>query len=241
MTAAKERLTLRLPLLSFVELSCEMTMPFLCKLLCYVGVVLLCPGCVWAQTNAGAAGGTVERTSVFFEVERMFRPREAPFTQFALTLNRPISHAPRYSWQLAADGWAGGADPYVSGRLEGCRQFVSEKQQTQGCIGLGVYHEIRSGGVSPVMLLSAESEWLRGRLRSYASFERAFTAPTFTYYHVDANLTVWERRRWRLSTGVLSRTIQHFGGKVAVEVAGRTEVFTTVSSGQVTIGLSMQF
>ncbi|MBI1763969.1 MAG: hypothetical protein HYR56_21295 [Acidobacteria bacterium] len=219
-------------------------MPISTKLICGGWLLAVCQVCAWAQTAADTTGNVVSpstQTSFFFEVERLATRRDAPFTQFTLVVNRSLARAPRYSWQLAADGWAGGAEPYVSARLDACRRVAREAHTVQTCGGLGVYHDVRAGGVSPVAAISADGEWWRGRVSSYALFERAFTAPTFTYYQTEAVVALRRWRRAKVSAGVLSRTIQHLGGKLAVEVVGHTQVFVTAGSGRATVGMSLRF
>ncbi len=219
-------------------------MPISTKLLCGGWLLAVCQMCAWAQTTADTSGNIappLARTSFFFEAERLAGQRAAPFTQFTLIVNRSLARAPRYSWQLAADGWAGGAEAYVSARLDACRRVAGEAHSIQTCGGLGVYHDVRAGGISPVAAISAAGEWWRGRVSSYALFERAFTVPTFTYYQAEAAVALWHGRRARVSAGVLSRSIQHLGGKLAVEVAERAQVFVTAGSGRATVGMGLRF
>lgn len=179
--------------------------------------------------------------SVFIETERIFNRQGEPFTQFVLTLNRSLQRAPNYSWQVTADGWAGGEDPYLSARLEACRRVERGAHAIQSCGGMGVYYEVRTKGASPVAAISAEADWFHGRVKSYASFERAFMAPTFSYYHAEASATAWERGRFRFSTGVLSRTIQRAAAKLALDFDQRAQLFATAGSGQVTVGVNVRF
>lgn len=195
-------------------------------------MMALCAGSGWAQSAP---------PSVYVETERIFNRQGEPFTQFVLTLNRSLQRAPNYSWQVAADGWVGGEDPYFSVRLEACRRVERGAHAIQSCGGLGVYYEVRTDGASPVAAISAEADWFDGRVKSYASFERAFTAPTFTYYHAEASVAVWERGRFRFSTGVLSRTIQRAAAKLALDVNQRAQLFATAGSGQATVGVNVRF
>ncbi len=207
-------------------------MPIFKKLLGAGWLAAVCAVSVWAQ---GAP------PSVLIETERIFNRQGEPFTQFVLVLNRSLQRAPGYSWQLAADGWAGGEDPYIAARLEVCRRFERGTHTVQSCGGLGAYHDARAKGVSPVAAASVEAEWLSGRVKNYLLFQRAFTAPTFSYYHAEASATVWERGRFRFSTGVLSRTIQRAAGKLALDFAARAQLFATAGGGQATAGLSFRF
>ena len=219
-------------------------MPISIKLLCGGWLLAVCQVCAWAQTAADTSGNAVlpsTQTSYFFEVERLATRRDAPFTQFTLVVNRSFARAPRYSWQFVADGWAGSAEPYVSGRLEACRRVGREAHTVQTCGGLGVYHDVRAGGISPVAAVSAEGEWWRARARSYVTFQRTFTTPTFSDYQADVAVRLCETRRWRFSTGVLSRMIQPLGGKATVEVAGHAQAFVTVGNGKTTVGVSLRF
>lgn len=195
-------------------------------------ITTLCASSVWAQSAT---------PSVYVETERVFNRQGEPFTQFALILNRSLQRAPQFSWQLAADGWADGEDPYFAARLEACRRVERGRHSVQSCGGLGVYYEVRTKGASPVAAISAEADWFNGRMKSYVSFERAFTAPIFTYYHAEASVAVWERGRFRVSTGVLSRTIQRAAAKLALDFAPRAQLFATTGSGQATVGMNVRF
>jgi hypothetical protein len=182
--------------------------------------------------------------TVWAEIERIsgkadLQFRQQAFTQIALVVNRKLKRAENYSVQLAADGWAGGDEPYVSVRLEGCREVRSEKHSTQFCSGLGAYHE--TGGTSPVAAISAHSEFWQGRVSSYASFERAFRAPTFSYYHADLLVQVAKLKRVQLSAGFVSRTIQPAAGKFAVQLSDNAQGYVTAGSGRATVGLSFSF
>lgn len=197
---------------------------------------------VWIATVCAISGWAQSAPpSVFIETERIFNRQGEPFTQFVLTLNRSLQRAPNYSWQVAADGWAGGEDPYFSLRLEGCRRVERGAHAIQSCGGMGMYYEVRSKGASPVAAISAEADWFHGRVKSYASFERAFMAPTFSYYHAEASAAAWERGRFRVSAGVLSRTIQRAAAKLALDVTSRAQLFATAGSGQATVGVSFRF
>jgi len=191
-----------------------------------------CTGSGWAQ-NAPP--------SVYVEAEGVFNRQGEPFTQLVFVLNRSLRRAPAYSWQLAADGWAGGEDPYLAIRLEACRRFERGDHSLQSCGGLGVYYEIKANGASPVAAVSAEGSMWGGRFTQYASFERAFAAPTFTYYHVEALAAILEKEKFRVNAGVLSRTIQRAAGKLALEFESRVQLFATAGSGKVTVGLNLKF
>lgn len=197
-----------------------------------VGLAMVCAvsGCAQSAPSSG-----------FIEIERIFNRQGEPFTQFVLILNRRVQRAPKYSWQLAADGWAGGEDPYLSARLEACRRFESGAHSVQSCGGMGVYYEVRSKGASPVAAVSAEADWFRGRVKSYASFERAFLSPTFSYYHAETSVVMLETRKLRFSAGVLSRTIQRAAAKLALDFDQRAQLFATAGSGQATVGVSFKF
>lgn len=196
----------------------------------------------WMTTLcAGSGRAQSVPPSVYVEAERVFNRQGEPFTQFVLILNRTVQRAPQFSWQLAADGWAGGEDPYFAARLEACRRVERGRHSVQSCGGLGVYYEVRTKGASPVAAVSTEADWFDGRMKSYASFERAFAAPTFTYYHAETSVAVWERGRFRFSTGVLSRTIQRAAAKLALDVTSRAQLFATAGSGQATVGVSFRF
>ncbi len=182
---------------------------------------------------------TPRDVTVFFEVERISGKADRPFTQVALVVNRKLKRTPNYSVQLAADGWADGDDPYVSVRVEGCREVRSEKHTTQFCSGLGAYHEARR--TSPVAAISAHSEFWQGRVSSYVSFERAFRAPTFSYYHADLLVQLAKLKCAKLTAGFVSRTIQPAAGKFAVSLSEHAEAYVTAGSGRATAGLSFSF
>lgn len=177
--------------------------------------------------------------TVWAELERISGKAGRPFTQLALVVNRKLKRSPNYSWQVAADGWAGGDEPYVSVRVEGCREVRSEKHATQFCSGLGAYHE--TGGTSPVAAISAHSEFWQGRVSSYASFERAFRAPTFSYYHADLMVQLAKLKRAQLTAGFVSRSIQPAAGKFAVQLSAHAQGYVTAGSGRATAGLSFSF
>ncbi|MBL8189973.1 MAG: hypothetical protein JNK38_18305 [Acidobacteria bacterium] len=197
-----------------------------------VWIATVCANSNWAQSAP---------PSVFIETERIFNRQGEPFTQFVLSLNRSLQRAPNYSWQVAADGWAGGEDPYFALRLEACRRVERGAHAIQSCGGMGMYYEVRTKGASPVAAISAEADWFHGRVKSYASFERAFMAPTFSYYHAEASAAAWERGRFRVSAGVLSRTIQRAAAKLALDVTSRAQLFATAGSGQATVGANFRF
>ncbi len=197
---------------------------------------------VWIAAVCGISGWAQSAPlSVFIETERIINRQGEPFTQFVMTLNRSLQRAPNYSWQVVADGWAGGEDPYFALRLEACRRVERGAHAIQSCGGMGMYYEARTKGASPVAAISAEADWFHGRVKSYASFERAFMAPTFSYYHAEASAAAWERGRFRVSAGVLSRTIQRAAAKLALDVTSRAQLFATAGSGQATVGVSFRF
>jgi hypothetical protein len=201
-----------------------------------IWIAIFCAAPAWSQAAASRSAA-----SIAVEIERISGSQSPPFKQYALVFNRELQRAPRFSYQFAVDGWAGGDEPYVAARLEGCRRIDGDRHGALVCAGLGAYHDLRFGGLSPVASASAEANWFRGRMTSFALFERAFTAPTFTYYHADASVKLGQWRRWRFSAGILSRTIQRTGGKVAIEFASKAQVFASAGSGRATVGASFRF
>ncbi|MGE0103373.1 MAG: hypothetical protein AB7H86_14185 [Blastocatellales bacterium] len=192
-------------------------------------------------TAACAGSGWAQNAAVYFETEAVFNRQGEPFTQLVFALNRSLRRAPAYSWQLAADAWVGGEDPYLAVRLEACRRFERGTHSVQSCGGLGVYYEVRAKDASPVAAVSAEGALWGGRITQYASFERAFASPTFTYYHVETSAAILERNKFRVTAGLLSRTIQRAAGKLALDFASHGQLFATAGSGQVTAGFSLRF
>jgi len=207
-------------------------MPILKTFVTVVWITVLCAVECLAQSSS---------SSVFVEIEPVFNRQGEPFTQLVMVFNRSIPGRPEISWQLAADGWAGGEDPYFAVRLEACRRFEPGSHSIQSCGGMGVYYEVRIKGISPVTAVSVEAAWWSGRLTSFISFERAFTAPTFSYYHAETMAGVWERGRFRVTAGVLSRTIQRAAGKLALDFNSRVQLFATAGSGQATLGVNLRF
>jgi hypothetical protein len=108
------------------------------------------------------------------------------------------------------------------------------------CAGLGAYHDLSAGGISPVVGVSGTVDFWRGRVSNYVSFERAFTAPTFTYYHGESVLLLVNAKRWQVTAGVLSRTIQPVGAKVTLQVK-RWQMYGTTGKGANSFGLIFNF
>lgn len=174
------------------------------------------------------------------EVEHVFRAGQQPFTILAASISREFKRFGADAVQLAVDSFVGGDFPYVEFRLEGCRHRSRERLTTKVCAGLGAYHDIRDGGVSPVVSVSGSADVWRGRVSNYFSIERAFTAPTFTYYHGESAVVLVKAKRLQVTTGVLSRSIQPICAKVSLQMRS-FELYGTTGKGANSFGLIFSF
>jgi hypothetical protein len=204
----------------------------------YLPPAISLPVAASTQTDNTASGQKKIETEM--EVEHVFGKGHQPFTIVAATISREFKRFGADSVQLALDGFAGGEFPYVQFRLDACRDKTRESLTANVCAGLGAYHDLSEGGVSPVVGVSGTVDFWRGRVSNYVSFERAFTAPTFTYYHGESVLLLVNAKRWQVTAGVLSRTIQPVGAKVTLQVK-RWQMYGTTGKGAHSFGLVLNF
>lgn len=167
----------------------------------YVPTPPVSPAAVPAQSaDASPAGKSKIETEI--EVEHVFGAGQQPFTILAATLSRSFNRFGADAVQLAVDGFAGGESPYIAFRLEGCRSKSQERWTARVCAGMGAYHDLSAGGTSPIGGVSGTVDFWRGRVSNYVSLERAFTAPTFMYYHGESAVLWVNAKRWQVATGI---------------------------------------
>lgn len=164
-----------------------------------------------------------------------------PFTEFSATLSHEFKQARNYLYQFYLDGWAGGTDPYLQFRLEGCRRKGTAALNARVCLGLGAYHAVNEKGISPSAAMSVTGELWKGRINAYGSWERAFVAPTFTYYQGEVIVVACDLRHFKLSAGVLSRSIQRAAGKVAITFSPHVESYASLGDRRATVGMAFSF
>lgn len=195
---------------------------------------------VAASTQADSTVSGQKKIEAEVEVEHIFGKGNQPFTIVAATISREFKRFGADAVQLAVDGFAGGEFPYIQFRLDGCRSKTRETLTAKVCAGLGAYHDLSEGGVSPVVGVSGAVDFWRGRVSNYVSFERAFMAPTFTYYHAESAVLLVNAKRWQVATGIISRTIQPVGAKVMLQVR-QFQVYGTTGKGANSFGLVLNF
>ncbi len=205
----------------------------------YVPTPPVSPAAVPAQVaEASSAGKPKIETEI--EVEQVFGAGQQPFTILAASISREFNRFGADAVQLAVDGFAGGEFPYLAFRIEGCRSKAQERLTARVCAGLGAYHDFSAGGTSPIIGVSGAVDFWHGRVSNYVSFERAFTAPTFTYYHGESAVVLVNAKRWQVATGIISRSIQPVGAKVTLQI-NQVQVYGTAGKGANSFGLMFNF
>jgi hypothetical protein len=120
--------------------------------------------------------------------------------------------------QLYADAFIDGPTPYFQMRVEGCRNLpeVGTRLRVSFCFGLGALYDPASGSVFPRAAVSANAEYLHGRLFSTGFYEQNLTGPPFSYYEHEHGIVLLDFERGKILGSFVGRTQNRARGKIEV-------------------------